>query len=234
MIYVVLGMHKSGTTLVSELLHKSGINMVDSYQESLDYKSGNQIERTSTLSLNQKILQSDGVHSLHIPFEKTIELIPDHQKQMIEIIENCQSKYGDWGFKDPRSCITYPLWKENLPEHKLIIVYRHPVQVMNHYSGKIRWGRTKAYFGWSAHNQRILDILEVNKFPALIINYEDLMTGSNTVKQLEDFIEKPVFDARKLNNYNHKSTKSGHFTMLNFLSKNKALNIYKSLRQQHN
>lgn len=27
MIYIVLGMHKSGTTLVASLLYKSGVNM---------------------------------------------------------------------------------------------------------------------------------------------------------------------------------------------------------------
>jgi hypothetical protein len=37
MIYVVLGMHKSGTTLVSQLLHQSGISMGEDFGEGRDY-----------------------------------------------------------------------------------------------------------------------------------------------------------------------------------------------------
>ncbi len=44
MIYVIFGMHKSGTTLVAEMLHKSGINMGD-FDESVSYDIGNQYER---------------------------------------------------------------------------------------------------------------------------------------------------------------------------------------------
>ena len=40
MTYVVLGMHKSGTTLVAEILHRSGIPMVEA-TSSADYYAGN-------------------------------------------------------------------------------------------------------------------------------------------------------------------------------------------------
>ena len=33
MVFVVLGMHKSGTTLISRMMHESGINMIDPVQE---------------------------------------------------------------------------------------------------------------------------------------------------------------------------------------------------------
>jgi len=36
MIYVVLGMHKSGTTLVSQILHRSGIDMGDGFEVGMD------------------------------------------------------------------------------------------------------------------------------------------------------------------------------------------------------
>lgn len=48
MIFVVLGMHKSGTTLVSQILHHSGIPMGDGFDENVTYDGGNKYEREST------------------------------------------------------------------------------------------------------------------------------------------------------------------------------------------
>jgi len=55
MIYVILGMHKSGTTLVSSLLHNADINMIEDTAEQ-DYDKGGYYERESTLQLNYDIL----------------------------------------------------------------------------------------------------------------------------------------------------------------------------------
>jgi hypothetical protein len=52
MICVFLSMHKSGTTLVSEILHHSGINMGDDIDEHVSYDRGNKYEHESTLGLN--------------------------------------------------------------------------------------------------------------------------------------------------------------------------------------
>ena len=64
MIHVVLGMHKSGTTLVSELLHHAGIDMVDAADPDTSYDHGNKWERDSTKQVNHAILGSAGTFSL--------------------------------------------------------------------------------------------------------------------------------------------------------------------------
>ena len=67
MIYVVLGMHKSGTTLISETLHESGINMGEfsDIQQGIGYDEGHKYERRETQQINRQIL--DGV--LKAPFD---------------------------------------------------------------------------------------------------------------------------------------------------------------------
>ena len=57
MNYVVLGMHKSGTTLVSQMLHQSGINMGD-FDPLVSYDRGNQYERESALQLDMDIMRA--------------------------------------------------------------------------------------------------------------------------------------------------------------------------------
>jgi len=65
MIYVILGMHKSGTTLISQILHKSGINMGE-FNEDVSYDQGNQHERPAAQKINREILKCGDAHSLDV------------------------------------------------------------------------------------------------------------------------------------------------------------------------
>ena len=56
MIYIVLGMHKSGTTLISEILHHSGINMTEDQNTQLNYDQGNFYEWVAAVRFNREIL----------------------------------------------------------------------------------------------------------------------------------------------------------------------------------
>ena len=63
MVVVVLGMHKSGTSLISEILHYSGIDMIEQ-DSTLGYDEGFHHERRATSEINKDLLRSRGLHSL--------------------------------------------------------------------------------------------------------------------------------------------------------------------------
>ncbi len=150
MIYVVLGVHKSGTTLVSRTLHASGINMVDHADESTDYDEGGHYERASVVDLNHQLLSGcmipplgaivrrDGVNEqghyddVAIAWKLPRRPTRKQRKEMRRIIQDCGRRYADWGFKDPRTCLTYPVWQSELPAHALVIVYRGFIEVLKH------------------------------------------------------------------------------------------------------
>ncbi len=56
MIYIVLGCHKSGTTLIARTLHESGIAMVGDDDAQGDYDQSGFYERLRWVELNQHIL----------------------------------------------------------------------------------------------------------------------------------------------------------------------------------
>jgi hypothetical protein len=62
---VVLGMHKSGTTLIAETLHRSGIAMIGA-ETSGGYDDGNKMERAETRALNMQLLSDDETRSLRL------------------------------------------------------------------------------------------------------------------------------------------------------------------------
>lgn len=202
MIHVVLGMHKSGTTLVSHILHASGIAMVDEEVPEIGYDAGNTWERDVPRRLNHQMLQSDAVYSLNI------RRPPGHRGRqppwnaMRQEIATCTSRHADWGFKDPRTCLTYEHWARVLPPHSLIVVYRTAEEGWAHYWNSSRGRRRATVFhrflpSWCEHNRAILDVLARSTMPAIVLRYAALMTGTDELERLGRFLARPLVDVRQ-------------------------------------
>lgn len=201
MIFVVLGMHKSGTTLTSQILHHSGINMGD-FDENISYDRGNKYERQSTLELDMEILQAEDVRILKLSSGQRdeSEVLLD---RMRAIIADCEAAHDDWGFKDPRSLLVYDLWEKQLPEHRIVAIYRDPAEVWSHF----KWGPRRIYRNfsqaynylavWHEHNEILLRLLESTQREHVLINYRDLMTGDAAFSLLERFVGRKLDDRRK-------------------------------------
>ena len=211
MIFVVLGMHKSGTTLVSQILHHSGINMGE-FDESVSYDKGNKYERQSTLDLDMDILGTDSYEVLDLRRPDAPDLSPTHRSRMREIIQDCEERFRDWGFKDPRSALIYQLWREELPQHKIIAVFRDPAQVWPRFKWHGRrkyhtnFSRADSYLQrWWEHNANILRFLRETEMDFLVIDYHKLMTTDDEFQRLQDFVGRPLQDRRKPELYRSKA-----------------------------
>lgn len=214
MIYVVLGMHKSGTTLASQILHYSGINMGD-FDGNVSYDQGNKYERENTLDLNQDILGAFGKESIEI-FPKTDPTAtPEQRKAMQSIVQSCNNRFDNWGFKDPRTCLVYPLWERTLPEHKLIVIYRSYKESWGRYRLKnlhnsprqlLRaWKYLKA---WSLHNSKILEYLSTTANEYVLLEYRRLMTTQEEFQRLEEFVGQSLVDKRNPKLYRNRESDS--------------------------
>jgi hypothetical protein len=63
-----------------------------------------------------------------------------------------------WGWKDPRSCLTLPFWRQLLPELKILVIVRNPLEVA--YSLRNRNEDTSHSFGlrlWEIYNRRLIE-----------------------------------------------------------------------------
>ena len=200
MIHVVLGMHKSGTSLVSDLLHHAGIAMIDEVDPQGGYDDGNKWERDSTRELNQAILGSAGVFSLDTHGDRR-QCGDAERRRMRGIIAACSARHADWGFKDPRTCLTYDLWATELPAHRLIAVFRRPEEAWAHYwrAASLR-RRLKAVRRclpqWCVHNEAILAALDRTPQPFLVLDYARLMDEPCELARLERFVGRPLVDRR--------------------------------------
>jgi hypothetical protein len=252
MIYVVLGMYKSGTTLVSEMLHASGIDMGENILESLEYDGGNKYERISTAELNHALLsgcfwfarerivdlpiRSVGEEtekysrrfypSLSIVRKIPLTLSSKDRDRMEAIVHDCNARCSDWGFKDPRSCLTYPLWREVLPEHKIIVVVRSYRQLLQRYNAtknlRLRlfamFRNFRVLHTWTTYNMLILRYLHQYDTPYIVLHYESMMDDIAELNALSKFVDRTIVDTRRPSQYRNRCKDAAPVNfLLNFL-----------------
>lgn len=215
---IVIGMARSGTTLVSEMLHQGGTSM---FAEGMDpaYDGGNKYERVLCQDINLEIL---GV--------KSVPAISSWKRPLNDISENSLQRLREevgekpWGFKDPRTTITYFVWRKVLPHGPTIYTYRSHEEVLRHYfhTSDAGFGAVKrtrrALKAWINYNEQLLKNLradrEINR-PAALVRYEELMEDNDLIAQLQSATGVVLRDSRQPNlRRNKESSPRGRFESL--------------------
>lgn len=196
-----MGMVRSGTTLMAEMIHKGGTPM---FAGDLDprYDGGLRYERVSTHKMNLSILGLErgiaGIRIIGLPIGD-----PPSAAQLEEL--SCEVGEAPWGFKDPRTTLTYPAWCEVFSGGSRAYIYRGHQEVVRHYfrSGKnLRRSLKTARMGllaWLHFNERILENLSRDRAagrPHALVSYEELMNQPALLAPLENALEVPLADAR--------------------------------------
>jgi hypothetical protein len=134
-IVCVLGMHRSGTSLVARALHVLGLDLGPEehlMRPSSDNPTGHW-ESRPVKEINDEILSRLGGSWSEPPalapgWERSPELAELRQRAR-ELIEADFSAADRWGFKDPRTCLTAPFWQRILGPMRYVICFRNPLDV---------------------------------------------------------------------------------------------------------
>ena len=121
---IVAGFHRSGTSLVCQLLHRAGLFLgYDMLGATFSNLHGH-FEDIEVKDLHEQILADNGQSWLvSRPFLPV--LTEGHRRKMEQIIQERDAEHDLWGFKDPRVCLFLMIWKHLLPNAKALLVYRH-------------------------------------------------------------------------------------------------------------
>ncbi len=203
MRFIVLGMHKSGTTLLARALHESGIVMGQELPAGIDYAKA-KYEAKWVQAINDEIL---GVDRKELSLRVTTKLLPPSaigdltRERMVRGIEKADRQYGSWGFKDPRTVLTYQYWKEILPAHRLVVVYRDPIEVWKRYSGFNKAWRFRLPFRtWCDYNRMILRHIDsVEPARVICLDFDRLLTGPDEWDRFRNFVGVDLVDVRDTN-----------------------------------
>ena len=233
MIVCVLGMHKSGTTVVAETLHRSGIDM-GVFDERLGYDEGNQYERHEAIDLNRGLLSAASIPTLlgaragrmernragYQPNADAHSIVRRRKLARVlanadlgpfrRLAEGLSADHRDWGFKDPRTCLTYDVWRRALPEHRVVAVYRPFEEVLTHFKVKWTspWLMTRQIHSWIVHNEMLIDHLR-RRADFVLLRYDDLMNGPDEFARMAAYLGRSLEDCRKPDMYRSRAQRVG-------------------------
>lgn len=209
-IVVVLGMHRSGTSLLSHALHLIGVDMADETDRVSHKNPDGFWERPTLNQIQDEILDfigsPIGSASHAAPFQddwlKCAGILALKQRLKDYLKYELLRSSAVWGFKDPRTCRLLPLWKEIFSELNLspyyVIAVRSPGEAAASIANKNTRRAISPLQGelmWLVYNYDILRY--VQNEPHTIIEYANWFSyGSSIAENLSNKLDLPKFYSR--------------------------------------
>jgi len=115
MVVIVLGMHRSGTSAVANVLHHLGVSMGDNLFPANRWNPRGYYEDVDFFDVSVELIHAAGGHWGAPPEAGLIQEVGAwFLPQMVGIVGWKERTRGTWGWKDPRTLITLPVWWEAL------------------------------------------------------------------------------------------------------------------------
>ncbi|GAA5151936.1 hypothetical protein GCM10023340_31400 [Nocardioides marinquilinus] len=215
---LIAGFHRSGTSVLSQLLHSAGLFLGDDLLGAMPSNPYGHFEDREVLRLHRAVLERHGTDwqwDAEVPFH----IGADHWSQMRQYVRRRDVRHGTWGFKDPRVCLFLPAWKHLMPDARTVVVYRDPGdsvrslesrQAGNLLRGEGRAADHRRFFTepdhglrlWLTYNQALVRYVRAHPDDCLVLPFTDLMSGAPIVERVNarfgadlDVVETPsVFD----------------------------------------
>ncbi|MFF2089462.1 sulfotransferase [Paenibacillus sp. NPDC058174] len=158
---VILGMHRSGTSLLAKTIKALGV-YIGRDEQMISPREDNPEgfwEHSDIVDIHEKLLgslSSSWDTTKPLPAEWWLsEELQSYRSRMKDIIASNFSNYAVWGFKDPRTCLLLPLWKSVFQELNVepvyIICLRNPLNVAASLYKRDRFTNEKSMALWNLY-----------------------------------------------------------------------------------
>jgi hypothetical protein len=193
----ILGMHRSGTSSVSRAFNLLGYYLGEDKDiiNACPENPKGFWENFDLVCIHQEILNSMGMDwDTQEPVAeeklKSAQLEPLKLKLKDFILRNL-AVHDHWMWKDPRTCILMPLWKDILQEINAsltsVFVVRNPCDVANSLAERNSFSMEKAYRIWLVNNLSALKSIDGTK--VAFISYESyLLDWRKEIKRCVDLL----------------------------------------------
>jgi hypothetical protein len=194
----VAGMHRSGTSTVAQLLYRCGLYL-GKENELRAARSDNPDgywEHRRLARINERILETlgggwdlpptmeDGWHE-----DERLSTLKMKAKQVLRDFEG----HEPWGWKDPRNSLTLPFWTNLLPETKVVVCLRNPLEVARSLYERGYSSHAFSLNLWMTYNQRLLDALQEGR--CIVTHYQAYFhRPRKELRRVLDFLELPASD----------------------------------------
>jgi len=177
---IILGMHRSGTSMVAGALASVGLYAGESEELLADQQDNPHgfWERRDVVSLNDAILSASNASWFKPP-----ETVPADSADFDDSIANILASMPSGRsclIKDPRLLVTWPLWKRAVDDSVLLFVYRDPNAVAASLQSRNGFPRSLGLALWEHYNRLAIEAIQGQD--AVSISYESV--AKNPVETL--------------------------------------------------
>lgn len=180
---VIVGMHRSGTSLVAQACSAAGIS-AGPPEEMLAAQSDNPagfFEHRNLVALNDDLLESSGA-SWFAPgrvIQRDVPL-PDAGLKLLEHLR--ASGNGQFLLKDPRLCLTWPVWEDQIEDPTLLYVYRDALSVARSLNRRNHFPLQLGLLLWEDYNRRALRYLADATGSTLAVSYDSILESPKVLR----------------------------------------------------
>lgn len=174
----VLGMHRSGTSVMAGILDRLGLD--GGPRESMlvadEFNSDGYWEQRPLVEMHDRMLRRLGGFASAPPIERDTSALhralPTAESDIAVLVSSLFD--GPWFVKDPRHCLLLPLWTSALGERDLaMVILRSPDAVVRSLQHRNGYPPQLALGLWERYTIDLLSGIEGR--PTMIVRYEDLV-----------------------------------------------------------
>lgn len=197
-IICIVGMHRSGTSMIARLLHQCGLYLGPP-ERLLKADATNPLghfEHRGFLDIDRKLLKHFGA-TWHEPPEPESGWHTDAKLEGLRLeakaLATTFAGRSPWGWKEPRASLFLPFWKEAIPNMRFVICIRNPLEVARSLQTRNNIPVQKGASLWYRYVRTSLEDTEGS--PRVFSFFEDFFhNGAAEIERLLRFCELPMPD----------------------------------------
>lgn len=187
-LIVVIGMHRTGTSAVAQMLEQFGVSFGNNLIESATDNPNGFYEDKEVVAINETLLAANSMN-WDITSLKPLVDFPNVADAK-SFIEDFTRKYNICGIKDPRLSLTIPLWEPIFPsgiDVSYCYTLRHPLAVAHSIMQRNGYSMELGLALWIFYVARSFQFVLDKKH--IVIEYESLLRDPDAhIEKLTQFL----------------------------------------------
>ena len=199
---IILSMGRSGTSYLASFLNSNGVDLGSNLIAPSAENPRGYFEDSEIVAFHRDLLQRlratsdwDSMTGELLPHA---ELTPEEKERALRILWRLAKGGGLWGWKDPRTVHFIEFWLELLPEAKLIVPLRHPLEILYSYLKRVATIDTlidikQIFRAYAENHNRILSIVQGRPHQSFVVYAQNALPNPHNLRAaLEPFLDLPA------------------------------------------
>jgi hypothetical protein len=158
---MILGMHRSGTSMLAGTLAAAGVHLGRVLDAPFPLNPTGLQEPEALVWMHEHLLAANG-GAWHEP---PARVVWDRLHRAVrDLFVESRAGRPLWGFKEPRTLLVAEGWIAALPDWTAVGIFRHPVEVAASLADRNGFAPDKGFALWCAYNRRLLALQRAHGF----------------------------------------------------------------------